>query len=521
MLASSDAWATTSSLEGAAAWSCSSWSGAPCSALVRRAGSAASCWRGRRCRRPASTRSPPSPWPAGLRRRAGAARQRLPRGLPGRAGARQQPAAAPPGRARLRRLDGAARRGRAVRPARAARLAGAAAAAPCRRRCSIGAAATLPGPAAGGAGVGAAVPDALARAGLPVLGGPARRGARSSSRRSRSPRAWPAPSGSSTSSSCSSSSTRSCRRRRCPGWAGGSAWSRAARRVDVEVETAPLEQLRADLLQLRVAPGSRLHGVYVEELRLPPGAHVTLIVRDGREPRARASTPTSSRGDQVLVVATADVARRRPRPGCGPSPAAASWPAGTASAGTRRRAGPLHPGEHAIRPLTRQEPRRVGLRRSPRCRPPRPPCPAARRRSPVPARHEVLGTPMTGPWPDGAEVALRRHGLLLGRRAHLLAAARRASAPPPATPGGFTPNPTYEETCTGRTGHTEAVQVVYDPAQVDVDVAAQGVLGEPRPDAAQRPGQRPRHAVPHRDLPDHRRRSWRRRRAPRSATRRR
>jgi peptide-methionine (S)-S-oxide reductase len=36
--------------------------------------------------------------------------------------------------------------------------------------------------------------------------------------------------------------------------------------------------------------------------------------------------------------------------------------------------------------------------------------------------------------------------------------------------GGSTPNPTYEETCTGRTGHTEAVLVVYDPDQVDVDV---------------------------------------------------
>ena len=36
--------------------------------------------------------------------------------------------------------------------------------------------------------------------------------------------------------------------------------------------------------------------------------------------------------------------------------------------------------------------------------------------------------------------------------------------------GGFTKNPTYEETCTARTGHTETVQVVYDPAKVDLDV---------------------------------------------------
>jgi cell volume regulation protein A len=76
--------------------------------------------------------------------------------------------------------------------------------------------------------------------------------------------------------------------------------------VDVEVETAPLDQLRADLLQVRVGPGSRLHGVYVEELRLPPGAHVTLIVRDGRALVPGLYTHFTV-GDQLLVVAGADV----------------------------------------------------------------------------------------------------------------------------------------------------------------------------------------------------------------------
>ena len=76
-----------------------------------------------------------------------------------------------------------------------------------------------------------------------------------------------------------------------------------AHALDVEVEIAPLEQLRADLLQVRVGPGSRLHGVYVEELRLPAGAHVTLIVRDGH---ALVPSPHTHfrTGDQVLVVAS-------------------------------------------------------------------------------------------------------------------------------------------------------------------------------------------------------------------------
>ncbi len=80
----------------------------------------------------------------------------------------------------------------------------------------------------------------------------------------------------------------------------------AGQAVDVEVEVAPLEQLRADLLQVRVGPSSRLHGVYVEELRLPPGAHVTLIVREGRSIVPGPYTHFVH-GDQVLVVASSGV----------------------------------------------------------------------------------------------------------------------------------------------------------------------------------------------------------------------
>ena len=75
---------------------------------------------------------------------------------------------------------------------------------------------------------------------------------------------------------------------------------------DLEVETAPLEEMGADLLQLTVPPGSRLHGVYVDELRLPPGAQLTLVVRRGASLVPGPGTQLSV-GDQVLVVATTAV----------------------------------------------------------------------------------------------------------------------------------------------------------------------------------------------------------------------
>jgi cell volume regulation protein A len=72
---------------------------------------------------------------------------------------------------------------------------------------------------------------------------------------------------------------------------------------DLEVEAAPLETVGADLLQVTVRPGSHLHGVYVDELRLPPGAVLSLIVRNGAGTVPGPNTQLQ-RGDQLLVVAT-------------------------------------------------------------------------------------------------------------------------------------------------------------------------------------------------------------------------
>ncbi|WP_067498146.1 potassium/proton antiporter [Actinoplanes sp. TFC3] len=79
-----------------------------------------------------------------------------------------------------------------------------------------------------------------------------------------------------------------------------------AEAAEVHVEAAPLERMHADLLQIDVAPGSRLAGVHIDELRLPVGASVTLVVREGAGfvpgPDTRLCT-----GDSLLIVATTDV----------------------------------------------------------------------------------------------------------------------------------------------------------------------------------------------------------------------
>ncbi|MFJ2732527.1 potassium/proton antiporter [Streptomyces sp. NPDC087317] len=73
--------------------------------------------------------------------------------------------------------------------------------------------------------------------------------------------------------------------------------------ADLGIESAPLERLRGHLLSVAIPHGSRMHGVEINELRLPSGSAVTLVVREGRS-FVPLPTTTLRRGDELLVVAT-------------------------------------------------------------------------------------------------------------------------------------------------------------------------------------------------------------------------
>jgi peptide-methionine (S)-S-oxide reductase len=84
---------------------------------------------------------------------------------------------------------------------------------------------------------------------------------------------------------------------------------------------------------------------------------------------------------------------------------------------------------------------------------------------PVPQRHEVLGTPLAPPYPAGTQVAEFALGCFWGAEKMFWQTPGVVSTSV-GYEGGFTPNPTYEEVCSGRTGHAESVRVVFDPAKV-------------------------------------------------------
>ncbi|NUT31757.1 MAG: potassium/proton antiporter, partial [Hamadaea sp.] len=76
--------------------------------------------------------------------------------------------------------------------------------------------------------------------------------------------------------------------------------------TELRVETAPLERMRADLLQLEIPVGSQLNGVHLDELRLPVGAVVTLVLREGAGFVPHEQTRLRT-GDSMLIVATDEV----------------------------------------------------------------------------------------------------------------------------------------------------------------------------------------------------------------------
>jgi peptide-methionine (S)-S-oxide reductase len=81
----------------------------------------------------------------------------------------------------------------------------------------------------------------------------------------------------------------------------------------------------------------------------------------------------------------------------------------------------------------------------------------------VPDRHAVLGTPLTGPFPEGVDTAVFGMGCFWGAE-RLFWEADGVYTTAVGYAGGVTPNPTYEETCSGQTGHAEVVLVAFDTA---------------------------------------------------------
>lgn len=84
---------------------------------------------------------------------------------------------------------------------------------------------------------------------------------------------------------------------------------------------------------------------------------------------------------------------------------------------------------------------------------------------PDPGPHAVLGTSLTGPWPDGTEQLYLAMGCFWGAE-EILWRLPGVVSTSVGYMGGFTPNPTYEEVCTGRTGQTETAMVAYDPDRI-------------------------------------------------------
>jgi peptide-methionine (S)-S-oxide reductase len=95
--------------------------------------------------------------------------------------------------------------------------------------------------------------------------------------------------------------------------------------------------------------------------------------------------------------------------------------------------------------------------------------PGRDRAMPTASHHFVNGRPLKGPYPQGYETAIFGHGCFWGAERKFWQLGEGIHVTAVGYAGGLTPNPTYEEVCSGATGHNEVVLVVFDPKRISYD----------------------------------------------------